>query len=117
MTDREGSLVGWDTRQESNLLIEVKGYQAAPAEIEALLLTHPRIADAAVIPIKDDECGVPKARLKDQIARPACLPAPCSGEPTVANGRSQGCCPIPRNRFTAEGRLSWAPQAQPPPGV
>ena len=38
------------------------GYQLAPAELEALLLTHPRVADAAVIPLKDDESGeVPKA--------------------------------------------------------
>ncbi len=32
-------------------LIKVKGNQVAPAELEALLLTHPAIADAAVIGI------------------------------------------------------------------
>ena len=43
-------------------LIEYKGYQVAPAELEALLLTHPAIADAAVIPVPDEEAGeVPKA--------------------------------------------------------
>ena len=43
-------------------LIKVKGYQVAPAELEALLLKHPAIADAAVIPIPDDEAGErPKA--------------------------------------------------------
>ena len=43
-------------------LIKYKGYQIAPAELEALLLTHPEIADAAVIPVQDDEAGeVPKA--------------------------------------------------------
>jgi acyl-CoA synthetase (AMP-forming)/AMP-acid ligase II len=43
-------------------LIKYKGYQIAPAELEALLLTHPAIADAAVIPIPDEEAGeVPKA--------------------------------------------------------
>ena len=43
-------------------LIKVKGYQVAPAELEALLLTHPRIADAAVIPVPDEEAGErPKA--------------------------------------------------------
>jgi len=30
-------------------LIKVKGLQVAPAELEALLLDHPAVADAAVI--------------------------------------------------------------------
>ena len=38
-------------------LIKYKGLQIAPAELEAVLLTHPSVADAAVIPIDDDECG------------------------------------------------------------
>jgi acyl-CoA synthetase (AMP-forming)/AMP-acid ligase II len=43
-------------------LIKYKGYQIAPAELEALLLTHPAITDAAVIPVADEEAGeVPKA--------------------------------------------------------
>jgi acyl-CoA synthetase (AMP-forming)/AMP-acid ligase II len=43
-------------------LIKYKGYQIAPAELEALLLTHPEIADAAVIPVPDEDAGeVPKA--------------------------------------------------------
>lgn len=43
-------------------LIKYKGYQVAPAELEALLLTHPQIADAAVIGVLDDEGEeVPKA--------------------------------------------------------
>jgi acyl-CoA synthetase (AMP-forming)/AMP-acid ligase II len=43
-------------------LIKYKGFQVAPAELEAVLLTHPAIADAAVIPVRDDEAGeVPKA--------------------------------------------------------
>jgi acyl-CoA synthetase (AMP-forming)/AMP-acid ligase II len=43
-------------------LIKYKGYQVAPAELEALLLTHPAVADAAVIPSPDEEAGeVPKA--------------------------------------------------------
>ncbi|MFE9022105.1 4-coumarate--CoA ligase family protein [Streptomyces sp. NPDC007808] len=36
-------------------LIKYKGFQVAPAELEALLLTHPDIADAAVIGTYDDD--------------------------------------------------------------
>jgi 4-coumarate--CoA ligase len=43
-------------------LIKVKGFQVPPAELEALLVTHEGIADAAVIGIPDDEAGeLPKA--------------------------------------------------------
>jgi acyl-CoA synthetase (AMP-forming)/AMP-acid ligase II len=43
-------------------LIKYKGYQVPPAELEALLLTHPQIADAAVIGVNDAEGEeVPKA--------------------------------------------------------
>ncbi|KAI9113238.1 hypothetical protein K1719_015763 [Acacia pycnantha] len=38
-------------------LIKYKGYQVPPAELEALLLTHPAISDAAVIPFPDKEVG------------------------------------------------------------
>lgn len=36
-------------------LIKYKGFQVAPAELEALLLTHPGIADAAVVGARDDD--------------------------------------------------------------
>jgi acyl-CoA synthetase (AMP-forming)/AMP-acid ligase II len=43
-------------------LIKYKGLQVAPAELEALLLSHPAVADAAVIPYADEEAGeIPKA--------------------------------------------------------
>jgi acyl-CoA synthetase (AMP-forming)/AMP-acid ligase II len=43
-------------------LIKYKGYQVAPAELEATLLTHPAVADVAVIPSPDEAAGeVPKA--------------------------------------------------------
>jgi acyl-CoA synthetase (AMP-forming)/AMP-acid ligase II len=59
MVDSEGYLTIVDRLKE---LIKVKGYQVAPAELEALLLTHPRVADVAVIPLSDEESGeVPKA--------------------------------------------------------
>ncbi|OBT84392.1 hypothetical protein VE02_06742 [Pseudogymnoascus sp. 03VT05] len=43
-------------------LIKVNGHQVAPAELEALLLSHPSVADAAVIPVPNDRAGeVPRA--------------------------------------------------------
>ncbi|GAA1479610.1 4-coumarate--CoA ligase family protein [Gordonia sinesedis] len=43
-------------------LIKYKGYQVPPAELEAVLLTNPQIADAAVIGVVDDEGEeIPKA--------------------------------------------------------
>jgi acyl-CoA synthetase (AMP-forming)/AMP-acid ligase II len=43
-------------------LIKYKGFQVPPAELEALLLTNPKVADAAVIPVPDEEAGeLPKA--------------------------------------------------------
>ena len=43
-------------------LIKYKGLQVAPAELEALLLVHPAVLDAAVVRSPDEEAGeVPKA--------------------------------------------------------
>jgi acyl-CoA synthetase (AMP-forming)/AMP-acid ligase II len=43
-------------------LIKYKGLQVAPAELEALLVTHPAVLDAAVVRRADEEAGeVPKA--------------------------------------------------------
>jgi len=57
--DEDGFLEVTDRLKE---LIKVKGYQVAPAELEGLLLKHPKVADAAVIPVKDEEAGErPKA--------------------------------------------------------
>merc|ERR1719400_2067792 len=45
-------------------LIKVKGFQVAPAELEALLLSVPGVQDAGVIGIPDDQAGeVPRAFL------------------------------------------------------
>jgi acyl-CoA synthetase (AMP-forming)/AMP-acid ligase II len=38
-------------------LIKVSGFQVAPAELEALLLTHPLVADAAVVGAPDEASG------------------------------------------------------------
>ena len=43
-------------------LIKVKGFQVAPAELEVLLRAHPDVAEAAVVPMPDEQSGeVPKA--------------------------------------------------------
>jgi len=43
-------------------LIKYKGLQVAPAELEALLITHPAVLDVAVVRKADEEAGeVPKA--------------------------------------------------------
>ncbi|KAF3954767.1 hypothetical protein CMV_019933 [Castanea mollissima] len=38
-------------------LIKYKGFQVAPAELEAMLIAHPNISDAAVVPLKDEAAG------------------------------------------------------------
>lgn len=52
-------------------LIKYKGYQIAPAELEALLLSHPKVADAAVIGVLDDD--------KQEIPKAFIVPVPDSG--------------------------------------
>ncbi|MCG8516614.1 MAG: AMP-binding protein [Pseudomonadales bacterium] len=43
-------------------LIKYKGHQVPPAELEALLLTHPAVADVAVVGYPDEEAGeIPRA--------------------------------------------------------
>jgi acyl-CoA synthetase (AMP-forming)/AMP-acid ligase II len=43
-------------------LIKYKGFQVPPAELEALIITHPGVADVAVIGVPDEEAGeLPKA--------------------------------------------------------
>jgi acyl-CoA synthetase (AMP-forming)/AMP-acid ligase II len=57
--DDEGDFYIVDRLKE---LIKYKGLQIAPAELEAVLLAHPAVADAAVIGVADEEAGeVPKA--------------------------------------------------------
>jgi len=57
--DEEGYVSILDRKKE---MIKYKGYQIAPAELEALLMEHPAVMDSAVIPKRDAESGeVPKA--------------------------------------------------------
>jgi acyl-CoA synthetase (AMP-forming)/AMP-acid ligase II len=52
--DDDGYLFVVDRLKE---LIKYKGQQVAPAELEALLATHPAVADAAVVPRPDPVAG------------------------------------------------------------
>ncbi|MEV6249348.1 AMP-binding protein [Streptomyces sp. NPDC051742] len=66
--DADGWLFVVDRVKE---LIKYKGFQVAPAELEALLLTHDGIADAAVIGVTDAEgTEIPKAFVVRQPAAP-----------------------------------------------
>lgn len=74
VVDEDGYIEIVDRLKE---LIKVKGLQVAPAELEALLLKHPNIADAAVIGVPDPDCGeVPKAVVVRR--------APLTGEEVMA---------------------------------
>ncbi len=43
-------------------LIKYKGFQVPPAELEAILINHPEVADVAVIGVPDEDAGeIPKA--------------------------------------------------------
>jgi acyl-CoA synthetase (AMP-forming)/AMP-acid ligase II len=54
VADREGWFEIVDRVKE---LIKYKGSQVAPAALEAILVAHPAVADAAVIGRPDEECG------------------------------------------------------------
>jgi len=57
--DEEGWFYIVDRTKE---LIKYKGMQVAPAELEALLLTHPAVLDCAVVRRPDEDAGeIPKA--------------------------------------------------------
>lgn len=59
--DDDGFLFVTDRLKE---LIKVKGFQVAPAELEALLLTHPNVGDVAVVGRPDERSGeVPVAHI------------------------------------------------------
>jgi 4-coumarate--CoA ligase len=55
-------------------LIKYKGFQVPPAELEAVLLRHPDVVDAAVIGLPDDEAGeIPVGYV---VLRPAAAASP-----------------------------------------
>jgi acyl-CoA synthetase (AMP-forming)/AMP-acid ligase II len=72
--DHDGNLYVVDRLKE---LIKCSGYHVAPAELEAELMTHPAVADAAVVPRPDPNAGqVPVAYVVlRQPADPAAIAA------------------------------------------
>ncbi|HJS71894.1 MAG TPA: 4-coumarate--CoA ligase family protein [Acidimicrobiia bacterium] len=78
--DEEGY---WYITDRLKELIKYKGFQVAPAELEAVLLTHPAVSDAAVVGVEDEEAGeVPKAFV---VLQPGADPAPGEIMEYVAN--------------------------------
>nr|CAD7201655.1 unnamed protein product [Timema douglasi] len=86
--DEEGSFYIVDRLKD---LIKYKGFQVPPAEIEAILMSHPGVMDAAVIGVPDEGAGeLPKAfvvkkdanvtaqQLVDYVNEPALREQQCS---------------------------------------
>jgi len=64
---------GWvHLTDRSKEMIKVKGFQVAPAELEAVLLGHPGVVDCAVFGMSDEQSGeVPVAAVQLQAGSPA----------------------------------------------
>ncbi|KIK61144.1 hypothetical protein GYMLUDRAFT_997752 [Collybiopsis luxurians FD-317 M1] len=80
IADKDGFFWIVDRKKE---LIKYKGFQVPPAELESVLLTHPQVADAAVI-------GVDSAREGTELPRAYLVPTDqsfLSPEASVALGR------------------------------
>ena len=75
-------------------LIKYKGYQVPPAQLEGILLTHPQIADACVVPVRDEEAGeVPKAFVVPRAGEPRWIPRKSWHSSPSAWRRTCRCAP------------------------
>ncbi|KAF9596366.1 hypothetical protein IFM89_009714, partial [Coptis chinensis] len=94
--DERGQLFVVDRIKE---LFKYKGFQIAPAELEELLLTHPEIIDAVVIPSPDDEAGeVPIAlTLLSLCLISTCLTLICVHSSTTIKPKLPISFPTPQN--------------------
>jgi acyl-CoA synthetase (AMP-forming)/AMP-acid ligase II len=87
-------------------LIKYKGYQVPPAELEAVLLSHPAVTDAAVVPCPDEEAGeIPKAYvvLKEPVAPEALME--WVAERVAPHKRIRLCEPIEEIPKSASGKI------------
>ncbi|SLM39550.1 4-coumarate-ligase [Lasallia pustulata] len=57
----DGKTKKWFIIDRKKELIKVRGFQVAPPELEAVLLMHPEIVDAAVIGVVMDDAELPRA--------------------------------------------------------
>ena len=98
--DADGDFFIVDRTKE---LIKYKALQVAPAELEALILGHPAIADACVIGIADEEAGeVPKAFVVPK--EPGLdLEAARAERPIALVMEGTRAGPDPRPNFTEQG--------------
>jgi 4-coumarate--CoA ligase len=93
--DKDGNFFVTDRVKE---LIKYKGFQVAPAELEGLLLDHPKVDDAAVIGVHSDDHAseLPRAYIKLSAGVPAnqetekditdCLHAKVAGHKRLRGG-------------------------------
>jgi 4-coumarate--CoA ligase len=77
-------------------LIKYKAFQVAPAELEALLVTHPAVADAAVIGLPDEAAG--ELPLAYVVKKPGKTATEKELEKFIA-GRENPCCVHSINSF------------------
>ena len=117
---------GWvHLTDRSKEMIKVKGFQVAPAEIEAVLHGHPGVLDCAVFGVPDESAGeVPVAAVAldpDSVS----LLRNCSGwsptrwPATSGSGRSWSSAEIPRlpsgKVLRRTLRDAWQPRGMPTP--
>jgi 4-coumarate--CoA ligase len=57
--DKDGNIFITDRKKE---LIKYNGFQVAPAELEGLLLSHPKVSDVAVVGVWNDERSTEEPR-------------------------------------------------------
>ncbi len=85
--DATGAVTVVDRLKE---LIEVDGFQVAPAELEALLIEHPDVADAGVVGCPDERHG--------QVPVAFVVPARQIGEAALAAWLAERVAPYKRPR-------------------